>query len=177
MNICTTERLTLRQFTLDDAPFILELLNDPAYIQNISDKGVRTIEDARGYIHNGPIASYQRFGFGLYLVLLRETGVSLGMCGLIKRDTLPDVDIGFAFLPQYRANGYAFEAASAVMAYGRDTLKLERIIAIVSPNNNDSIKLLLKLGLKFDRMIQWADDGSELKLFVSPTPHPSFLNI
>lgn len=162
----TTSRLLIRPFTPDDAPFILELLNEPAFIQNIADRGVRTVEDARNYLLNGPMASYERHGFGLYGVELKETGVLVGMCGLIKRDILPDVDIGFAFLRRYWGRGYATEAAEAVMSRGRDVHKLERIVAIVSPGNEASINVLQKLGLRFDRMIPWPADGSELKLFV-----------
>ena len=167
--ILTTKRLFIRPFTLDDAPFILELLNEPSFIQNIGDRGVRSLADACAYLLNGPIASYERNGFGLYGVELKAEGVMVGMCGLIRRDTLPDVDIGFAFLPPYWGLGYAFEAAAAVMAYGRDALKLDRIVAIVSPGNEASINVLRKLGLHYERMIPWADDDSALKLFV-PAP-------
>lgn len=163
--ILTTKRLLIRQFTLDDAPFILELLNEPSFIRNIGDRGVRSLADANAYLLNGPIASYERNGFGLYGVELKAEGVLVGMCGLIKRDALPDVDIGFAFLPRYWGQGYAIEAAEAVMAFGRDVLKLNRIVAIVSPGNDASINVLHKLGLQYERMIPWADDGSGLKLF------------
>lgn len=167
--ILTTKRLFIRPFTLDDAPFILELLNEPSFIRNIGDRGVRSLADANAYLLNGPIASYERNGFGLYSVELKAEGVMVGMCGLIKRDVLPDVDIGFAFLPRYWGHGYAIEAAAAVMAYGRDVLKLNRIVAIVSPGNEASINVLRKLGLHYERMIPWADDGSALKLF-APAP-------
>ena len=176
MNVLETERLTLRHLTIDDASFILELLNDPSFIQNIGDRGVRTIDDACAYISNGPLASYERFGFGLFLVELKETGVSIGMCGLIKRDALPDVDVGFAFLPQFWGTGYAFESASAVMTYGRDTLGLDRIVAIVSPDNDGSIKVLQKIGLTFERMIHWGEDGSEIKLFGPPETPTALAN-
>ena len=174
MNVLQTKRLNLRHLMIDDAPFILELLNDAAFIRNIGDRGVRTIDDACAYILNGPVASYERFGFGLFLVELKETGVSIGMCGLIKRDALPDVDVGFAFLPRFWGAGYAFEAASAVMTYGRDTLRLERIVAIVSPDNAGSIKVLQKIGLTFERMIHWGEDSSEIKLF-GPLETPTVL--
>lgn len=164
-----TPRLLLRPFTLDDAPFILELLNEPAFIQNIADRGVRTVEDARNYLLNGPLASYERHGFGLYGVELQATGVLVGMCGLIKRDILPDVDIGFAFLQRYWGRGYATEAAEAMMRCGRERHQLKQIVAIVSPGNTASINVLQKLGLCFERMIPWAD-GSELKLFSPSQP-------
>lgn len=165
MNILETERLTIRQFILEDAAFIVELLNEPSFIKNIRDAGVRTEEDARNYLINGPLDSYERNGFGLFMVELKETQIPIGMCGLIRRDTLPHVDVGFAFLPRYWSKGYAFEAASAVMAYGRDVIKLDRIIAIVSPDNAGSINVLRKLGLKFEQFVTWADDGSQLKVF------------
>jgi len=146
---------------------MLGLLNEPAYVRFIGDKGVRTIDGARDYILKGPMASYGKFGFGLYLTELKDSGIPLGICGLLKRDGFPDVDIGFAFLPQFRSQGYAFEAAEAVMAHGRDTLGLNRIIAIVSPDNARSIKLLNKLGLDFERTARWPEDGSEIKLYAS----------
>lgn len=160
-----TERLTLRNLTVEDAPFILELLNEPSFIQNIGDRGVRTLDDACRYLQNGPLASYRQHGFGLLAVELKATGAAMGMCGLIKRDNLPDVDIGFAFLPRYWGKGYAHEAAAAVMRYGRDVIKLDRIVAIVSPGNNGSINVLRKLGLTFERMLPWPDDRSEIELY------------
>lgn len=165
MTILETERLNLRHFSVEDVPFILELLNEPSFIQNIADRGVRTLEDARNYLRNGPLASYDRYGFGLFAVVLKTTGVTIGMCGLIKRDNLPDVDIGFAFLPRYWGKGYAYEAAAAVLTYGREVHQLTRIVAIVLPSNTGSINVLQKLGLTFEQMITWPEDGSQLKLF------------
>ncbi len=160
-----TSRLTLRKFSVDDAAFIRELLNDDTFIRNIGDKGVRTDAEAAAYIQNGPVASYERFGFGLYAVELRETGDLIGMCGLLKRDSLPDPDIGFAFLPKFWAKGYAFEAAAAVISNGRDALGLNRILAITNPDNTGSIRVLEKIGLHFERMIQISENEPELKLF------------
>ncbi len=160
-----TERLTLRHLTIGDAPFILELLNEASFIQNIGDRGVRTLDDACHYIQNGPLASYQQNGFGLLAVELKGAGAVMGMCGLIKRDNLPDVDIGFAFLPRYWGKGYAHEAAAAALAHGRDVIKLDRIVAIVSPGNTGSINVLRKLGLTFERIIAWPGDGSEVELY------------
>jgi RimJ/RimL family protein N-acetyltransferase len=169
MKILETERLVLRRLSSDDAEFILELLNQPSFLRYIGDKGVRTTEDAVRYIQTGPVASYERFGFGLYLVELKETGVPIGMCGLLKRDTLPDADVGFAFLPDYRSQGYAFEAASSVMSYGREVLGLPRIVAITSRDNDASIKLLEKIGLKFEGLIKPSEDLGEVRLFGSDT--------
>lgn len=165
MIILETERLRLRRITSDDAEFILELLNQPSFLRYIGDKGVRNIEDALRYIQTGPQASYGQFGFGLYLVELKESGIPIGMCGLLKRETLPDVDIGFAFLPDYWFKGYAFEAAAAILKYGREVLGLARIVAITSLDNEASIKLLEKIGLSFEGLIKLTEDQPEVRLF------------
>lgn len=164
MNILQTERLSLRELTEDDADFILCLLNEPSFLQNIGDRGVRTLAQSQQYLINGPIASYRRFGFGLYCVMLHEGGERIGICGLIKREMLEDVDIGFAFLPVYWSKGYAYESAAAVLAYGHETLGLDRIVAIVTPGNDRSVGLLEKLGLVYEKRIPWSD-GSELALY------------
>lgn len=165
MSVIETERLILREMALDDAEFILGLLNQPSFLRHIGDKGVRTLDDARDYILNGPVESYQRNGFGLYLVESKESQAPMGICGLLKRETLDDVDVGFAFVPEFWSRGYAFESASAVLAYARDALGLERIVAVVSPGNQASIKLLEKLGLRFERMVRLSDDEPEIQLF------------
>ena len=167
MTVLETERLVLRRLSAADAEFILELLNQPSFLQYIGDKGVRNTEDAVRYIQTGPQASYERFGFGLYLVELKDSEVPIGMCGLLKRETLPDVDVGFAFLPAYWSQGYAFEAAAAVMNYGRAALGLRRIVAITTLDNAASIKLLEKIGLRFERLIKLAEDQPEVRLFGS----------
>lgn len=164
MNILETERLSLRQFTPDDAPFILALLNEPSFIKNIGDRGVRSLEDAKRYIETGPVSSYERNGFGLYLVQLKESGESIGMCGLIKRPTLEDVDIGYAFLPKFWSKGYAVEAARAAKEEAR-TLGLKRLVAITDPDNESSIRVLEKIGMTFERMVRLSEDDIELKLF------------
>jgi ribosomal-protein-alanine N-acetyltransferase len=162
MHVLETARLTLRQLTPEDAPFILELVNEPSWLQFIGDKGVRTLDDARGYIQNGPMDMYARLGFGLYLVQ-RKDGTPMGICGLIKRPTLEDVDIGFAFRPQFWGQGYARESAAAVLDQGRDAFKLKRVVAITSPGNVSSIRLLEKLGFKFERDLQLSP-GDPVKL-------------
>ena len=167
MSVIETERLVLRRLSPDDAEFIVELLNQPSFLRYIGDKEVRNNEDAVRYIQNGPVASYERFGFGLYLVELRETEVPIGICGLLKRDSLPDVDVGFAFLPDYWSLGYAFESAAAVMTYGREVLGLRRIVAITSLDNDASIRLLEKLGLRFERLLKLSEDQAEVRLFGS----------
>lgn len=155
----------LRRFTLNDAPFIVELLKQPSFLRFIGGRGVKPHQDARQYLLKGPLASYERSGFGLYLVFLRRTGDPIGMCGLLKRDTLPDVDVGFAFLPAHWGKGYAFESASAVLAHGRSTFGLKRIVAITSPDNVASIKVLEKIGLKFEAVIRLGGDPREVRLF------------
>ena len=163
--VLETERLVLRQLSPDDAAFVLALLNEPSFLRYIGDKGVRDLDDARQYILNGPVASYERNGFGLYLVELKENGIPIGISGLVKRDTLPDADIGFAFLPAYWSKGYAVESAAAVMNYAREALGLTRIVAITSPDNEASARLLGKIGLRFERMIKLSEDAEEVKLF------------
>jgi len=151
--IAETDRLRLRRFTPEDAAFVLQLVNEPSWLQFIGDKGVRTLEDARAYLENGPLAMYARCGHGLYGIELRDGGEAVGMCGLIRRDTLPDVDIGYAFLPPHWGRGYAEEAARATVEHARE-LGLPRLLAIVTPSNARSIRLLEKLGLRFEREIQ-----------------------
>ncbi|HEV2880265.1 MAG TPA: GNAT family N-acetyltransferase [Pyrinomonadaceae bacterium] len=167
MNILETERLNLRPLHAGDAAFILELLNDEAFLRNIGDKGVRTMEDAVRYILEGPVASYARHGFGLWLVELKETGTPAGICGLVKRDTLPDADIGYAFLPRFWSQGYAYESAAAVLSYASSALGLGRVLAVTNPDNAGSIKVLEKIGLKFDRLVRLSDDAPEIMLFAS----------
>ena len=167
MTVVETERLTLRRLEVGDAEFILGLLNDPSFLRFIGDKGVRTLDDAREYISSGPIASYERFGFGLYLTARKDDDVPIGICGLLKRDSLMDVDVGFAFLPRFWSKGYALEAASAVMAHGRNVLGLTRIVAITSPDNEASIRLLEKLGMRFESMVRLSADSPEILLFAS----------
>jgi RimJ/RimL family protein N-acetyltransferase len=167
MKVLETERLILRRLTVDDSEFILELLNDPSWLRFIGDRGVRTLDAARDYISKSLVSMYERLGFGLYLTELKGEGVPVGICGLIKRDSLEDVDIGFAFLPKFRREGYAYESASAVMAYGRRTFGLNRMVAITSPDNYVSAKLLEKLGFNFERMVKLSDDSAEVSLFAS----------
>jgi RimJ/RimL family protein N-acetyltransferase len=171
MKVLETKRLVLSTLSVDDAPFILVLLNDAAFLRYIGDRGVRNLDDARRYILSGPVDSYERHGFGLYLTQLKDSGLPIGICGLLKRESLPDVDVGFAFLPEYRGKGYGYESAAAVLAHGRSVLGLKRIVAITSPDNEHSIRLLEKLGLRFEEMIELSDDGRESRLF-GPAARP-----
>lgn len=165
MKILETSRLVLRWLDTEDAAFIFHLLNDPSWIQNIGDKGIRTLDDAEGYIRNGPVAMYTRYGFGLFLVQLKANQMPIGLCGLIKRKSLKDVDLGYAFLPEYWGKGYAMESASAVISYGKSTHKLSRLIGITSPSNHSSIKLLKKLGFQLEQIVKMAADAEELELY------------
>lgn len=163
-DLIRTGRLALRELGLDDADFILELLNDDAFLRFIGDKGVRTLDDACAYLRKGPLASYARHGFGLYAVCLRD-GTRTGICGLVKRDGLADVDIGFAFISKHRSKGYAVESASAILEHARRVLGLRRVVAITLPDNAGSIAVLERIGLKFEKMVRVAEHGPELKLF------------
>lgn len=170
MTVLETDRLILRRFTVGDAQFILALLNEPSFLRYIGDKNVRNLEDARQYILSGPIASYEKNGFGLYLVELKESTTPIGMCGLLKREELPDPDIGFAFLPAVWGKGFASEAAAAVLKDAHQKLRLERILAITSLDNDTSIKLLERLGFTFQRAIKMLLTGEQVKLFARDFP-------
>ena len=161
-----TDRLIIRPITLDDASFILTLLNEPSFLRYIGDKQVRNLEDARQYILNGPVASYERHGFGLCLVELGESHTPVGMCGILKREELPDPDIGFALLPDFWSKGLAFEAAAAVLNDARERLKIERILAITSLDNAASINLLERLGFRCKEIITLPPEREEVRLFV-----------
>ncbi len=167
MKVLETERLVVRHLTVDDAAFILELVNDPDWIRFIGDRGVHSLEDACRYLASGPVAMYERLGFGLYAVELRSDSTPIGLCGLIKREGLVDVDLGFAYLPQYRSQGYAYEAAAAVVTYGRQVFDLKRIVAITSLDNERSMRLLEKLGFVFEQTIKLPNADEELNLFAA----------
>ena len=165
--VLETDRLVLRKLSPEHSGFILVLLNDPSWLRFIGDRGVRTLEDARKYILDGPVDSYERVGFGMYLTELKASGEPIGICGLVKREALDDVDIGYAFLPEFRGKGLAFEAASAVMTYGREVLGLGRIVAVTAPDNDASIRVLEKLGMRYERKVRLSADGEEIDLFAS----------
>ena len=165
MELIETQRLILREITESDAEFILDLLNQPSFIKYIGDRNVRSVQQARDYIESRFIKSYREHNFGFYAVELKENNLPIGICGFVKRDSLPEVDIGFAFLSEYERKGYGFESASAVLDYGRKSLDLKRLLAITSQNNESSVKLLEKLGFKFERLIKLPHDAEELNLF------------
>lgn len=165
MPVIETPRLSLREISPGDDAFILALMNEPAYHRHIGDRGVRTLGDARAYILAKLVPSYARFGHGLYLVELRETAVSVGICGLIKRGALEHPDIGFALLQEHWSRGFAFEAASAALAHGRGALGIGTILGITTPGNPASIRLLGKLGLRYRRMVRVPPNEHDSMLF------------
>ena len=160
-----TTRLTLRRFEFDDAPFVVTLLNDPSFIANIGDRGVRSIEDAHRYLREGPMAMYESFGFGLWHVARKSDGAPVGMCGLLKRDYLPDPDVGYAFLPEFRGLGFAIEAAEATLRHGARKFGLKRLLATVIAGNEPSIRVLEKLGMEFERMLEKKPGEAEVRLY------------
>jgi RimJ/RimL family protein N-acetyltransferase len=162
----------VRWFEPGDAAFVLRLLNEPSWIRFIGDRKVRDVEGARAYLDRGPIDSCRRHGFGLNLVALRDGGTPIGMCGLIRRETLPDVDVGFAFLPEYWGQGYAREAAAAVLDHGRRVLGIGRIVAILAPDNVRSARLLDRLGFRAAGRVKMPPDDEELLHYVSETGLP-----
>ena len=165
MSIVKTDRLSLRKIDTDDAEFMQRLLNDPAFIQYVGDKKVRDLESAKTYILEGPVASYQSYGYGLYLVETIDNRAPIGICGILKRDFLDHADIGFALMPEYREAGYAFEAVQATIELARSKLKLSHLVAFTAANNTRSIKLLEKLGMAFDRMIDLPAGENSAKLY------------
>lgn len=164
--VLETPRLQLFEFAARDAPFVLELLNEPAFVRDIGDKGVRTLRDALAYIESGPRASYDKHGFGLYRVTAKSTGEPIGMCGLLKRDVLEHPDLGYALLERHWGQGYALEAAQAIMRHARDALGLEDVLAITALDNPASVRLLEKLGFTYRCTVSLAGFDTPSRLFV-----------
>ena len=166
MIVAETERLTLSKFTIKDASFFLELVNTPHWIKYIGDRNTKTIEDAEKSIKEGHLKSYNTNGFGFYVLSLKEeNNKPIGTCGLIKRDTLEHVDIGFAMLPEYEGKGFGYESSVAVLKLAKETFNLKKVVAITLPTNKPSIKLLEKLGLSYQKKVKPFDDDEELLLF------------
>jgi RimJ/RimL family protein N-acetyltransferase len=165
MRVLETDRLTLRWFDERDAAFILELVNDPSWIANIGDRGIRTVDAARAWIAEKLVSSYRQKGHGLWAIERRDDGELLGMCGLLERDSLPYVDVGYALAPRFRGNGYAREATLACLHYGRDVLCKRRILAIVSPSNDASIRVLESVGMVPDEMRVLPGEDRETAVF------------
>jgi RimJ/RimL family protein N-acetyltransferase len=160
-----TDRLLIRHFTLDDAEFVVRVLNEPSFIENVGDRGVRTTEDGVKYLADGPIASYEANGYGMNVVVLKETGERIGMCGLVRRPQFADPDVGYSFLPEFWRRGYAEESVIAVIAHARISLGIERVIAIVSPHNIPSTRLLEKRGFVFEKRTLFQPSGREILVY------------
>lgn len=165
----TTERLALRWLSYDDAPFIIELLNEPTFREFIGDKEVRNTEDAHRYLREGPIGSYEQHGFGLMRVSLLADDTPLGICGLVRRDGFDDPDLGFAFMRRHWSQGYALEAARAVMDHAENTLLLGRIVAMADRDNEASVKLLEKIGFRYERMVRLPDETEDVCQYAKQT--------
>jgi RimJ/RimL family protein N-acetyltransferase len=166
--ILKTRRLTLRLLTTSDAAFIFELVNQPSWLKNIGDRNVHSLEDAVGYIEKGPLTSYHRFGFGLWCVERTEDHTPIGMCGLLQRDYLDSPDIGFAYLERFQGQGYGMEAATATLEYALSTLRLDRMAAVVSPDNTGSIRILQRLGMRYVEPILMPGDTEPIALYRLP---------
>lgn len=160
-----TARLTLRRLEFADAPFLVGLLNQPSFLANIGDRGVRTVEDAHRYLREGPMAMYEKHGFGLWHVAQRSDDAPVGMCGLLRRDVLPDVDLGYAFLPEYWGRGYAFEAAAATLREASARFGLTRVVGVVSEGNSASIRVLEKLGMRYERLVSLRPNEPDVRLY------------
>jgi [ribosomal protein S5]-alanine N-acetyltransferase len=164
--ILETTRLRLRHLNVQDAPFLFDLYSDPDFVRNVGDRGVHSIGDAQRYLESALLPSYAQHGFGLYMVELKEPFTALGICGLLRRDSHEDVEIGFATLPRFRGRGYTLEAARSVIRLGLGELGLARIVAITAPSNQPSIRILEALGLRYDRRVFFTPGGNESSLFV-----------
>jgi ribosomal-protein-alanine N-acetyltransferase len=161
--VIETERLVLRPLSTEDAWFILELVNDPSFLENIGDRHVRSTVDARAYIRAGAMRTFAREGIGTHAVVLKDGGTPIGVCGLLKRDVFEHHDLGFAFLPRHWSKGYAFESATAVLEHARETLGLTRVLAFTSLENAASIRLLGKLAFRFEKIVPFGQE--QVRLF------------
>ncbi|WP_454776118.1 GNAT family N-acetyltransferase [Janthinobacterium tructae] len=170
MIVIETPRLRLRTFTPEDAPFYLALINEPSWIANIGDRNIHTVEAARAALEAGPIAQFREHGYCFYIIERRSDGVAIGMCGLIKRATMPGPDIGYALLPAYCGQGLAWEAASSVVRLARDVLCLPAVYGLVSPQNQPSINLINKLGLRFERFSRQPIVGKDINIYRKSFP-------
>ena len=167
IEVLRTQRLILRHLNEDDAAFVLELLNEPGFIGNIGDRGVRDLDGARRYVTEGPGASYQKYGYGLWATVLRESGEVIGICGLVKREGLEDADVGYAFLERAWGKGYAQEAAAATLAHAREVIGLAKVVAITTPTNLGSIAVLEKIGMKAAGTVQLPGHAGESAYFTT----------
>ena len=165
MTALETGRLLLTPLSYDHCEFIFELVNEPSFKQYIGDKNVTSLEDARRYLRDGPVGNYERHGYGLFIVASKDSGEHLGICGLLKREQFDDPDVGFAFLERHRGQGYASEAAIAVLDFGFEGLRLCRIIAIADPDNEPSVRILRKLGFAWSGKVRMPDDEHDIDVY------------
>ncbi|HCU67262.1 MAG TPA: GNAT family N-acetyltransferase [Rheinheimera sp.] len=169
MALLSSPRLSFHLLTKADAALMLRLLNEPSFINNIADRGVRTLEQAEKYLIDGPLAMYRQHGFGMYRVTRLADGLDIGLCGLVYRDYLGKPDIGYAFFPEFAGQGYASEAAAAIFAYGKNVLQLSEIVGIVAPHNFASQKVLQKLGLQKQGQLQVPGEDKKVDYYALPT--------
>jgi len=165
LKIVQSDRLMIRPMTLDDAAFIFRLVNEPSWLENIGDRQVHSLADAERFIREKVLAFYQSHGFGMYVIESRSTGVAIGVCGIVVRESLPGADLGFALLPEFWGQGFALEAASAVVSYAYHELRLPPLLAITSQRNARSCRLLEKLGFEYQGLVRLTPDGEELRLY------------
>ncbi len=163
--ICESDRLLLRLTRRDDAAFLLRIVNQASWIRHIGDRKVHTLEDAERYVDTRMLEPIRQHGFGMYVIELKATGEAVGLCGLVKRDALPDPDLGFALLDEHAGRGYALEAATAMLRHARDTLKMPRLLAITTPANARSGNLLEKLGFRLEEAPHVNPEGENLSLW------------
>jgi len=166
VTIHETPRLRLRELVAEDAAFIMELVNEPGWIRFIGDRNVHSLEDARGYIERGPQRSYAKHGYGLWLVELLASGEPVGMCGLVRRESLPQADLGFAFLARFQGRGYAREAAAAAVELARERFHLPQLLAITDPQNTASQTVLERVGFHFKKAFRFLETGEDLTMYV-----------
>lgn len=160
-----TDRLKLRPFNLNDSLFIIQLLNSPGWLEFIGDRNVKTEEQAKNYLIKGPILSYRQNGFGLSMVELKTDTIPIGMCGILKRESLENPDIGFAFLPEFTGQGYAYEITKATLTYASVNLNMPVVWAITVSANASSIKLLEKIGMRYKNKFSFPNEKEELLLY------------
>ena len=165
MTVLETDRLLLTRLSYDHCAFVVELVNEPSFKRFIGDKNVQSLEDARRYLSEGPVGLYERFGYGMFLVTVKDSGTPAGICGLLKREGFDDPDLGFAFLKRFRKHGYAIESARSVLEHGVNDLGLKRIIAMADPDNEPSVSLLQKLGFAYERKVRMPEDDFDINLY------------
>ena len=166
MVIAETNRLIISKISIDDASFLLELMNTPGWLKYNGDRNVKTLEQAKSHVKNNQLKCYETFGFGYYKLQLKDENLkTIGTSGLLKRDNLEHTDIGFSLLPEYHRKGYGFEAASEIMKLAKNTFNIKTLCAITLPINQPSINLLEKLGLSYQKTIKPFEDDKELLLF------------